>query len=109
MKVEWGKWHLEKEFNTLIEKTCGYKCDLTTGECFSNKLEWIWHFWLLPLGPAHVAMMIKTENRTFFRLDGDSQNLFIDVFGEKHLKAAQKFARAYEKKTGKKVRILRQY
>lgn len=109
MKVGWGEEHFIKEFRKWFKKTCGYTLGLRPGgnqfNVYPNS------FWQGFDGnaflPCKIAAEVSTARGEIF--SKGYTDLTVRVFNEKYFDRIRKFARAYEKKTKKEVRILREY
>jgi len=111
MKVKWGEEHFVKEFRRWFKRACGYSIELYVGNstfyCFSNSFLKFCHDVFPIFPPILCAATIKTANGEIF--SKGYTDLIVNVTNEKHLEAIRKFARAYERKTGKKVKIYKEY
>jgi len=103
METKWGAVHFLEEIRKLAEKTFR-ESDKKVRVCIDS------FHGIHQEGPHDFCISSARGARPDIYIVGEGyRDIIIRVYEEKYLKPAQKFARAYEKKTGKKVEIHREY
>ncbi len=111
MKTEWGRDHYSKIGISLVEKLMKGAIKKEEVKILRVEFGGAEYACLKPkdkVGDYDYVVAIMASNRWFCQELGYS-DLTIYVLSEKYLRLAQRFARAYEKKTGKKAEIHKEY